>query len=77
MGNIFRSATAETVFRKKVAAVGLANEIYMNSAGTHHYPHLQLYFRDGCCNTDLRHSGVTSIINAQAHIAWLDLAHTT
>lgn len=37
MGNICRSPTAESVFRAQVAAAGLANQIEVDSAGTHDY----------------------------------------
>lgn len=37
MGNICRSPTAEAVFRAKVAAAGLAEQIQIDSAGTHNY----------------------------------------
>jgi protein-tyrosine phosphatase len=37
MGNICRSPTAEGVFRYKVQHAALANEIYIDSAGTHAY----------------------------------------
>jgi protein-tyrosine phosphatase len=37
MGNICRSPTAEGVFRKVVADAGLADEIHVESAGTHAY----------------------------------------
>lgn len=37
MGNICRSPTAEAVFRAKVAAAGLADQIQIDSAGTHNY----------------------------------------
>lgn len=37
MGNICRSPTAEAVFRAKVVAAGLADQIQIDSAGTHNY----------------------------------------
>jgi protein-tyrosine phosphatase len=37
MGNICRSPTAEGVFRDKVRDTGLANQIEIDSAGTHDY----------------------------------------
>jgi protein-tyrosine phosphatase len=37
MGNICRSPTAEGMFRKHVADVGLADRIHIESAGTHAY----------------------------------------
>jgi len=37
MGNICRSPTAEGVFRRKVAEVGLIERILIDSAGTHAY----------------------------------------
>ncbi len=37
LGNICRSPTAEGVFRKYVEEAGLANRIYIDSAGTHAY----------------------------------------
>ena len=37
MGNICRSPTAEGVFRHKLRAVDLLNEIHVDSAGTHAY----------------------------------------
>ncbi len=37
MGNICRSPTAEGVFRKVVADAGLAERVYIESAGTHAY----------------------------------------
>lgn len=37
MGNICRSPTAEAVFRGKVEAAGLSNQIVIDSAGTHGY----------------------------------------
>lgn len=37
MGNICRSPTAETVFRARVDAAGLAQRILIDSAGTHNY----------------------------------------
>lgn len=37
MGNICRSPTAEGVFRKHVEDAGLADRIYIDSAGTHAY----------------------------------------
>lgn len=37
MGNICRSPSAEGVFRHKVQAAGLGNEIEIDSAGTHAY----------------------------------------
>ncbi len=37
MGNICRSPTAEGVFRHKVEAAGLSNQIIIDSAGTHAY----------------------------------------
>ena len=37
MGNICRSPTAEGVFRHKVRAAGLMDEIKIDSAGTHNY----------------------------------------
>ncbi|MDD2775336.1 MAG: low molecular weight phosphotyrosine protein phosphatase [Gallionella sp.] len=37
MGNICRSPTAEAVFRAKVVAAGLAEQIQIDSAGTHNY----------------------------------------
>ncbi len=37
MGNICRSPTAEGVFRHKVRAAGLVNQISIDSAGTHNY----------------------------------------
>ena len=37
MGNICRSPTAEAVFRRHVAEVGLDEEIRIDSAGTHDY----------------------------------------
>jgi protein-tyrosine phosphatase len=37
MGNICRSPTAEGVFRNRVDAAGLADEIQIDSAGTHDY----------------------------------------
>lgn len=37
MGNICRSPTAEGVFRKIVEDAGMADEIYIDSAGTHAY----------------------------------------
>jgi len=37
MGNICRSPSAEGVFRHKVQAAGLENEIEIDSAGTHAY----------------------------------------
>jgi protein-tyrosine phosphatase len=37
MGNICRSPTAEAIFRAKVAAAGLTNQIQIDSAGTHNY----------------------------------------
>lgn len=37
MGNICRSPTAEGVFRKRVIDEGLADQIYIDSAGTHAY----------------------------------------
>ncbi|WP_353400000.1 low molecular weight protein-tyrosine-phosphatase [Hydrogenophaga sp. 5NK40-0174] len=37
MGNICRSPTAHGIFRDKVAAAGLADQIQVESAGTHGY----------------------------------------
>ncbi len=37
MGNICRSPTAEAVFRAKVEAAGLAQQILIDSVGTHDY----------------------------------------
>jgi len=37
MGNICRSPTAEAVFRAKVEAAGLAQQILIDSVGTHNY----------------------------------------
>jgi len=37
MGNICRSPTAESVFRRQVTSAGLANRIRIDSAGTHGY----------------------------------------
>jgi len=37
MGNICRSPTAEAVFRAKVEAAGLAQQITIDSVGTHDY----------------------------------------
>ena len=37
MGNICRSPTAEAVFRSKVEAAGLVQQIAIDSAGTHDY----------------------------------------
>lgn len=37
MGNICRSPTAHGVFRQKVQALGLADHITVDSAGTHNY----------------------------------------
>ncbi len=37
MGNICRSPTAEGVFRKVVEAAGMADEVHIESAGTHAY----------------------------------------
>lgn len=37
MGNICRSPTAEGVFRKVVADAGLADTVFVDSAGTHAY----------------------------------------
>ncbi|MGZ3158562.1 MAG: low molecular weight protein-tyrosine-phosphatase [Burkholderiaceae bacterium] len=37
MGNICRSPTAESVFRKRVEEAGLTNAIHIDSAGTHGY----------------------------------------
>ncbi len=37
MGNICRSPTAEGVFRHKVIKAGLAQQIHIDSAGTHAY----------------------------------------
>jgi protein-tyrosine phosphatase len=37
MGNICRSPTAEGVFRHLVERAGLADAVYINSAGTHNY----------------------------------------
>lgn len=37
MGNICRSPTAEGVFRRRVAAAGLAERFLIDSAGTHGY----------------------------------------
>jgi low molecular weight protein-tyrosine phosphatase len=37
MGNICRSPTAESVFRRRVEEAGLDGEIYIDSAGTHDY----------------------------------------
>ena len=37
MGNICRSPTAEGVFRHKVRAAGLADRVFIDSAGTHDY----------------------------------------
>lgn len=37
MGNICRSPTAEAVFRAKVEAAGLAEQIFIDSVGTHDY----------------------------------------
>jgi len=37
MGNICRSPTAEGVFRKRVQAAGLEEQIHIESAGTHAY----------------------------------------
>lgn len=37
MGNICRSPTAEGVFRRALHAQGLADKVYVDSAGTHDY----------------------------------------
>lgn len=37
MGNICRSPTAEGVFRHRIAALGLAGKVHIDSAGTHNY----------------------------------------
>ena len=37
MGNICRSPTAHGVFRHRVAAAGLADQVRVDSAGTHNY----------------------------------------
>jgi protein-tyrosine phosphatase len=37
MGNICRSPTAEAVFRARVREAGLAQRIFVDSAGTHNY----------------------------------------
>ncbi len=37
MGNICRSPTAEAVFRQKIEAAGLSDDILVDSAGTHDY----------------------------------------
>jgi protein-tyrosine phosphatase len=37
MGNICRSPTAESVFRKKAADAGLLERLTIDSAGTHNY----------------------------------------
>jgi protein-tyrosine phosphatase len=37
MGNICRSPTAEGVFRRRAVAAGLAEMVYVDSAGTHGY----------------------------------------
>ncbi len=37
MGNICRSPTAEAVFRRKVEEAGLADDVEVDSAGTHAY----------------------------------------
>lgn len=37
MGNICRSPTAEGVFRHQVIKAGLANQVLIDSAGTHNY----------------------------------------
>ena len=37
MGNICRSPTAEGVFRQKVAQAGRAQQVQIDSAGTHDY----------------------------------------
>ena len=37
LGNICRSPTAEGVFRKRVMEAGLADQIEIDSAGTHAY----------------------------------------
>jgi protein-tyrosine phosphatase len=37
MGNICRSPTAEAVFRQQLAVAGLADAVFVDSAGTHAY----------------------------------------